>query len=70
MGRHAKVRSKQGAKAPRGGHSATKLPKSGDGATFSWVDDRGDIKPRCRSCGTVVPVSLWWFHRCDTGDKP
>ena len=62
MGRHAKVRSKEGPKAPRGGDSQVRLPKDPEGGTFTWVSDRGEAKPRCRGCGTVVPISRWWRH--------
>ena len=70
MGRHATIRTKGGAKSPRGGHSQTKVPKAPKDATYDWVDDRGEVKPRCRFCKTVVPLAVWWSHKCPDPSAP
>jgi hypothetical protein len=69
MGRHARVRSKEGPKAPRGGDSQVKPPRKG-GETFDWVSDRGEISPRCKFCKTVVPLRLWHHHACPSQRPP
>ena len=66
MGRHANIRVKGGAKSPRGGTAHTKVPRS-HGDTYDWVEERGEVKPRCKFCRAVVPLALWWSHKCPTG---
>jgi uncharacterized C2H2 Zn-finger protein len=36
----------------------------GEGASFVWVKDRGEMKLRCKACGKVVAVKDWFKHKC------
>ncbi len=45
--------------------------KKYEGETYLITkDERGENKLKCKFCLAVVPIHLWWEHKCqvDTGD--
>ncbi len=66
MPRHPKVRDPK-AKSPE---KKSRLPRAPKDATYDWVDDRGEVKPRCRFCLAVVPLAKWWEHACPSQRPP
>jgi len=48
-----------------------RLPRRGkyEGETFFLVKDRDGYNPKCKACGEVVPVSVWWKHQCSKASE-
>jgi hypothetical protein len=47
-----------------GGQQPRKRKRKGEGETFIMAVDGGELNPRCKACGVVVPLKLWWEHKC------
>lgn len=53
---------------PQGTQPRRKRKGKYEGETYYLVMERGERIPKCKSCGAVVPLKVWWEHSCNVLD--